>query len=46
MQRLLSRVGVLGVGLATVGAAINSTLYNGRVLYIILCVAVGDLRPL
>ena len=29
MQRLLSGVGVLGVGLATVGAAINSTLYNG-----------------
>ena len=29
MQRLLSRVGLLGVGLATAGATINSTLYNG-----------------
>lgn len=28
MQRLLSRVGALGVGLATIGATINSTLYN------------------
>ena len=32
MQRLLSRVGLLGVGLATVGATINSTLYNGNML--------------
>ena len=32
MQRLLSRVGILGVGLATVGATVNSTLYNGNVL--------------
>ena len=37
MQRLLSRVGVLGVGLATVGATINSTLYNGDISYCVLC---------
>lgn len=37
MQRLLSRVGILGVGLATVGATINSTLYNGKVLIVIYC---------
>ena len=34
MQRLLSRVGALGVGLATIGATINSTLYNGNVLIV------------
>ena len=47
MQRLLSRVGILGVGLATVGATINSTLYNGNyncsLLSVYLFITIGQL---